>query len=69
MGQFEYLMAKRKLKRMQATKIIETQTLFDKNKVKHMLEDPSIRLYLFSKKLLHDQTMQKRFNEAISKYV
>lgn len=66
---FEYLMAKWKLKHMQATKIIETQKPFDKNTVKHMLEDPSIRPYLFSKKLLHDKTMQKQFNEAISKYV
>lgn len=57
-------MAKRKLKHMQATKIIETQKPFDKNTVKHMLEDPSIRPHLFSKKLLHDKTMQKQFNEA-----
>ncbi|ANB60965.1 hypothetical protein [Anoxybacteroides amylolyticum] len=73
LGQFDYLIAKRKLKHLQATRIIETQKPFDKNTVKHMLEDPSIRPYLFSKtnykKLLHDKDMQKQFNEGICKYI
>lgn len=73
LGQFSYLSAKRRLKHMQATKVIETEKPFDRNTIKHMLKDPGINTYLFSrtnyKKLLHDKAMQKQFNEAISKYV
>ncbi|MGJ7034643.1 hypothetical protein [Anoxybacillus eryuanensis] len=73
LGQFDYLIAKRRLKHMQKTRIIETQKSFDKNTVKRLLQDPNISTYLYSrtnyKKLLHDKDMQKQFNEAISKYV
>ncbi|MCL9971463.1 hypothetical protein MX569_12860 [Anoxybacillus kestanbolensis] len=73
LGQFSYLSAKRRLKHMQATKVIETQKTFDRNTVKRLLKDPSISTYLFSKTnyktLLHDKDIQKQFNEAISKYV
>ncbi len=73
LGQFDYLIAKRRLKHMQTTRVIETQKPFDKNTVKRLLQDPSISTYLFLrtnyKKLLHDKDMQKQFNEAISKYV
>ncbi|WP_461202848.1 hypothetical protein [Anoxybacillus sp. TBDG-1] len=73
LGQFDYLIAKRRLKHMQKTRVIETQKPFDKNTVKRLLKDPSISTYLFSrtnyKKLLHDKDIQKQFNEGIVKYV
>ncbi|WP_035019836.1 hypothetical protein [Anoxybacillus flavithermus] len=73
LGQFDYLIAKRKLKYLQKTRVIETQKPFDKNTVKRLLKDPSVSTYLFSKtnykKLLHDKDMQKQFNEMLSKYV
>ncbi|MCX8003130.1 MAG: hypothetical protein N2661_11195 [Anoxybacillus mongoliensis] len=73
LGQFDYLMAKRKLKYLQKTRVIEAQKPFDKNTVKRLLKDPSISTYLLSttnyKKLLHDKDIQKQFNKAISKYV
>ncbi|MBA2879545.1 hypothetical protein HNR63_002619 [Anoxybacillus kamchatkensis] len=73
LGQFSYLTAKRKLKHLQKIGIIAPQKAFDRNTIKHMLKDPSITTYLFSKthfkKLIHDKDMQKQFHEAIHKYV
>ncbi|KJE26332.1 hypothetical protein LG52_2230 [Geobacillus kaustophilus] len=72
-GQFSYLTAKRKLKHLQKIGIISPQKTFDRNTIKHMLKDPSITTYLFSKtnfkKLLYDEDMQKQFHEAIRQYV
>ncbi|WP_239639245.1 hypothetical protein [Anoxybacillus gonensis] len=73
LGQFSYLTAKRKLKHLQKIGIISPQKTFDRNTIKHMLKDPSITTYLFSKtnfkKLIHDEDMQKQFHEAIRQYV
>ncbi|KIQ93691.1 hypothetical protein LH47_02239 [Anoxybacillus thermarum] len=73
LGQFSCLTAKRKLKHLQKIGMIALQKTFDRNKIKHMLKDPSITTYLFSKthfkKLIHDKDMQKQFHEAIHKYV